>query len=272
LDNAFSAPSASGEDVWALDHHAGTLYVAGTQGVDAVNAATGATLRSHLGGGIAADVAVSADGTRLAIAHENNDVYAIDLQANRTLWTNGSSGPILSVAWGPDVLYVGATYHWDSSQDRRKVVALDAATGALDNNDFMPQLNSFFAGRSLLLTPQGLIATGDFSKIAVGPNYEGQDGINARRVAIFRPTGVWPPATPLVAPNGDVTCDGVVDGADVVAILGYGVGRRVDTGTCPLANPASELNATAGDVDQDGVTGLLDALQVARIAAAGANQ
>ena len=151
------------------------------------------------------------------------------------------------------MIYVGTTYQWSAAQDRFKLVALDAETGRRDSTDFIPELNSFWAGRSVLLTPQGLVATGDFSKIAVG-DYDNQPGTNARRVAIFRPTMPWPLATPIVDP-GDVDCDGAVDRVDVQAVLDDISGLEPIVGACALA----------ADVDSNGRTGLPDALIMAQI-------
>lgn len=254
-DMSFDVTVADGRDVWALDHRGGSLYLAGALGVRAVDAATGAVQETFLSSGIAADVAVSLDGTRIAVAHEDNNVYVFDSASGAQIWRTGASGPMLSVAWSADVVYVGTTYQWSSSQDRFKLVALDAETGERDSTDFIPELNSFWAGRSVLLTPQGLVVTGDFSKIAIG-DYDNQPGTNARRVAIFRPSAPWPLATPLVEP-GDVNCDGVIDSADVQAVLDD------LSGLSPIDGPC----APAGDVDSDGRTGLLDALAIAQISA-----
>lgn len=63
---------------------------------------------------------------------------------------------------------------------------------------------------------------------------------------------------------GDATCADGVTVADASAILEFSAGLRVDAGSCPLAEPTTQIAGAAGDVNDDGVTSLLDALVVAQ--------
>lgn len=62
----------------------------------------------------------------------------------------------------------------------------------------------------------------------------------------------------------NVDCDYTRTDADATAVLEYVTGTRTDGGSCPLASPDTEVNATAGDINQDGATDLTDALLIAQ--------
>jgi len=64
-------------------------------------------------------------------------------------------------------------------------------------------------------------------------------------------------------PAGDLTCDSTIDRDDVVAILEFLTGARSASSACPLGQPATQLNASAGDVDGDGQLTVADALLLA---------
>lgn len=63
---------------------------------------------------------------------------------------------------------------------------------------------------------------------------------------------------------GDTDCDGTPTLGDASAIVGFSVGLRTDTGSCPIGNSATELYLDAGDINLDGTTNLIDALIIAR--------
>ena len=67
--------------------------------------------------------------------------------------------------------------------------------------------------------------------------------------------------------RGDVTCDVQVDILDALVIAQYVAGIRSDGGSCPLADPATELVLSAADADFSGDITILDALGVARCTA-----
>ncbi len=58
-----------------------------------------------------------------------------------------------------------------------------------------------------------------------------------------------------------MSCDSETNVVDALYILQYEVGRRVDSGGCPLPPPPHELLYVAGgDVNEDGPTDVVDAL------------
>ena len=67
-------------------------------------------------------------------------------------------------------------------------------------------------------------------------------------------------------PQGDVSCDDLVNVVDALFILQHEVGTRVDSGPCPLpGDPPAEpaigwLFLDGGDVNKDEVTNVVDAL------------
>ena len=65
-----------------------------------------------------------------------------------------------------------------------------------------------------------------------------------------------------VITGADADCDAALDVADALFIVQYTVDNRVDAGRCPLADPATQVNAAAGDVNLDGVTNAVDALLI----------
>lgn len=75
----------------------------------------------------------------------------------------------------------------------------------------------------------------------------------------------WVRSWSLAEPDmGDATCTDGVDVVDALVIAQFTAGVRSDSGACPLANPATELNAAVGDVNDDGFTDIIDALLVAQ--------
>ncbi len=58
---------------------------------------------------------------------------------------------------------------------------------------------------------------------------------------------------------GDVNCDGQVSVVDAAITLQATVGLRIEADSCPLADPASELNTSAADLDNDDVVTIVDA-------------
>ena len=63
---------------------------------------------------------------------------------------------------------------------------------------------------------------------------------------------------------GDANCDGAVTPADARAVLEYTAGTRSGSDSCPLADPAAEVDTRVVDLSGDGQISLLDALLIAR--------
>jgi len=64
--------------------------------------------------------------------------------------------------------------------------------------------------------------------------------------------------------NGDVNCTGTRTVSDALFIAQFVVGNRDAATSCPLVDPATELNITWADVNLDGRISTLDALRVAQ--------
>lgn len=73
----------------------------------------------------------------------------------------------------------------------------------------------------------------------------------------------------VVVGTGDADCDGTTTPADAQAVLDYTVGLRAAGSSCPLGDPAGELNVRVVDVNNDGAVDLLDALLIAQCAQQG---
>lgn len=63
---------------------------------------------------------------------------------------------------------------------------------------------------------------------------------------------------------GDTSCNGVISIADAVLVAQYIVGNRTASQTCPLADPASEINVVAADTNNDGRVSIADAVTIAQ--------
>lgn len=64
--------------------------------------------------------------------------------------------------------------------------------------------------------------------------------------------------------RGDVNCDGAVNVVDSLLIAQHGVGNRTNTDTCPLADPATEINIGNGDFNVVSSVNIIDALLIAQ--------
>ncbi len=90
-----------------------------------------------------------------------------------------------------------------------------------------------------------------------------QSGGTVDMACVVEPCGVATvtPTPTHEPPQGDVSCDGVVNVVDALFILQYEVGLRVDSGGCPLPPaPPDTLKVSAGNVNKDAVTNVVDAL------------
>ena len=71
--------------------------------------------------------------------------------------------------------------------------------------------------------------------------------------------------------RGDVNCDNAVDVVDSLLIAQYSVGNRTDAGSCPLANPATDINLSNGDYNVEAGANVIDALLIAQCSVGGGN-
>jgi len=241
IDNGFRAdPNSRVADIAA---HNDAIYIAGSFtrvgppnnrdnefGAAGVNWQTGAELGIEIGriSDVAQAIGVSPAGDRIYVGDDANDV-------------------IQAIVAEDDRVYVGLHDGWDFDGDDRMLVALRRSDGSNDRA-FDIEMSGFWGVRELELTPQGLVAVGEFHAIR---------GISARRVAIFRPLGGFQPAAPLAA-LGDADGSGQVDLADAQAVLDTNVGK-----------PAPDLLLRSADANSDGVISLIDALLIARQATEG---
>lgn len=84
----------------------------------------------------------------------------------------------------------------------------------------------------------------------------------ASLAAVGQPATAQDPPVRDAAAN--VNCDYERTEADVTALLEYVTGARTDGGLCPLSAPDEQINASAGDINDDGMTDLTDALLIAQ--------
>lgn len=77
--------------------------------------------------------------------------------------------------------------------------------------------------------------------------------------------GVTPIGTgDVFADVANIDCDGQVSIIDALVIAQFSAGIRTDAGTCPLADPATQIVVANADMNLDGVTDIIDALLVAQ--------
>lgn len=84
----------------------------------------------------------------------------------------------------------------------------------------------------------------------------------AASLVVAQPAHAQDPPVRDAAANVD--CDYERTDADAEQVLEFVTGKRADGGLCPLPSPANQINAAAGDINQDGVTDLTDALLIAQ--------
>lgn len=66
---------------------------------------------------------------------------------------------------------------------------------------------------------------------------------------------------------GDVDCSGELNIVDALVTAQYAAQIRSDTAQCPVMNPATQLVASQGDMNNDQITDIVDALLMAQCAA-----
>lgn len=64
--------------------------------------------------------------------------------------------------------------------------------------------------------------------------------------------------------RGDVNCDERVNVVDALLIAQYSVGNRSDHGSCPLSNPATQVNLDQGDFNVESGSDIVDALIISQ--------
>ena len=96
---------------------------------------------------------------------------------------------------------------------------------------------------------------GDHLAIAwQGPNID-QQVIASQYLTIYDESGGAPTAA-----LGDTNCDDAVNVIDGLYMLQYTALMRTSYGGCPLAEPSTQINVTASDIDEDGEIDAVDAL------------
>ena len=200
------------------------------------------------------DTVFSSDGSSVYLAETGNSIVKYTA-TDQLLWVSErADGDMQAVAATDDFVFAGFHEGWDGNEERH-LVALSASTGAVQ--PWFVQTNSYWGVRGLELYDQGLVATGEFTWAG---------GVNARRIAIFRPTTPWAVAEALeqtVIP-GDVNCDEIVDVTDALYLVQYSVENRTPVINCASLDPLTGIYADVGDVDGDGTAGVIDAMLIAQ--------
>ena len=214
LDPAFR-PEPN-EEVRAIDSYGDRIYVAGdfteigpvgqrllrvsVAGLSTVNGApvgpSFPLLSGGTGGGSgglggqdgAGSILVSEDGAHIYIGTRANQISKWDRLFGARDWERVAQGDIQSIALDGGNVYVGLHDGFDTQSDGRLLVALDRISGDTDNVNFAPDIGGFWGIRSMVATPQGLVAVGDFGTV---------NGVSSNGLAIFRPLAGFEPAPSL---------------------------------------------------------------------------
>lgn len=199
------------------------------------------------------DAEFSSDGTSVYLAETGNSIVKYTT-TDQLLWVSDEAeGDMQAVATTDDFVFGGTHEGWNGNEERH-LLAFDAATGQLQ--PWNVQTNSYWGVRDIAIFDQGLVASGEFTYA---------NGINTRRLAIFRPTGAWIAAEPLdLSVPGDVNCDDVMDIVDALYLVQYSVNNRTDVINCDSFDADVNIHAASGDVNDDGTAGLIDALLIAQ--------
>lgn len=104
------------------------------------------------------------------------------------------------------------------------------------------------------ITASSNYGDGDESTFGLPNNFDGR----SQDFAAIRPE---------VVRMGDVTCDGVVNVLDAVAVAQYVSQLRVDSGGCPLGDAGTEMNLAVANVDSNATVNVLDAVIIAQCSA-----
>ena len=106
------------------------------------------------------------------------------------------------------------------------------------------------------IEPDGLGPSLELSSTALDNNDP------AAWVSSAQPSGT--PGQPNRPTGAESNCDGVRSVVDALVIAQFDAGNRQDIGSCPLVDPATQINASAGDINDDGRTDIVDALLVSQ--------
>jgi len=71
--------------------------------------------------------------------------------------------------------------------------------------------------------------------------------------------------------RGDVNCDNTINVVDSLMIAQYSVGNRTDSGSCPLNDPATEINVSNGDFNVEAGADVVDSLLIAQCSVGAGN-
>lgn len=68
----------------------------------------------------------------------------------------------------------------------------------------------------------------------------------------------------VVALSGDTNCTEATDIVDALFIAQFTVGNRAEAASCPMGDPAGEINTGAADTNGDGLVNIVDALMISQ--------
>ncbi|MGH9015883.1 MAG: DUF7594 domain-containing protein, partial [Acidimicrobiia bacterium] len=144
-------------------------------------------------------VAVKDDAVYAAAGGSANSLYAWDASTGSQRWRKSSDGDFQALAVSRGIVYGGGHFNYFEGELRRKIVALDAATGALrrDWNPKLPHTSPTWYGVSALST------YGD-TRLAVGGDFDTITGFRQERYAQFTGSigGAVGDTTPPSTPSG----------------------------------------------------------------------
>ena len=114
---------------------------------------------------------LSSDGQMLYVAGAGGPTTGNKVSAFPTagsaetpfLWDKQGKGNVQALALGASVVYAGGHFNTFEDQVRKKLVALNQSDGSLD--PWAPAANSALGTWTLLATPYGLVAGGDFTTV-----------------------------------------------------------------------------------------------------------
>jgi fibronectin type 3 domain-containing protein len=166
--------------------------------LDAVTGAVDANWRPDPGQRVFG-VAVKGDTVYAAVGGSINSLFAWDANTGNERWRKKSDGDFQAVAVSRGIVYAGGHFNYFEGELRRKLVAVDAATGAL-RRDWNPKLTATSA------TWYGIAALSTYgdTRLAVGGDFDTITGFRQERFAQFTGSigGAVGDTTPPTTPTG----------------------------------------------------------------------
>jgi len=111
-------------------------------------------------------VTISPDDTRFYLSTKGNKTAAyVPSDGNASVWDIKSSGDVQAMGASATELYVGGHFTKlnQGGGSRNKIGSVDAMTGA--NTAWDPKLNSFWGVWAMQLTPDAVLAGGEFTRV-----------------------------------------------------------------------------------------------------------